>query len=394
MWTPHQEEKRETKIIPVFSTAKNSYQYFMMDQVSNHLELETYKVEEATGITRLFQCVRKVAAKMLTPIINWIYNEPDCLEGIYKQFWMAKYRKNIVELIEKYKITTVLISVPAFACLKLGKIIKKKYGNIKLIYDYRDPWHLWNMKKNIAYCKEKRYLKYADKIIGFSDVFVQDMKAVFGIEDSRIHTVTNGFSEEDWREFEKKCQNKNKETRRKLRLTYTGNMILLDRKNNFRNPNKLIEVVQKYEDIEVYLVGVRDVKAGTVDKNIHYIGNVEQKESFDYMVNSDVLISLHDMEDCSARYIVSGKFYDYMRSGRPICHIGSKQSLMSQMIEKFHLGVYCENDINEIEMMFEELLNCWKNGKLDTLRNCNGQMIGLYAREYQNSIYNDVLTHN
>ena len=46
MWK-NQEEKRETKIIPVFSPAKNSYQYFMMDQISNHLELETYKVEEA-----------------------------------------------------------------------------------------------------------------------------------------------------------------------------------------------------------------------------------------------------------------------------------------------------------------------------------------------------------
>ena len=45
--TENHKEKRETKIIPVFSPVKNSYQYFMMDQISNHLELETYKVEEA-----------------------------------------------------------------------------------------------------------------------------------------------------------------------------------------------------------------------------------------------------------------------------------------------------------------------------------------------------------
>lgn len=341
---------------------------------------------------KIVKFVRRTVSLFAMPIVNWIYNEPNCYEGIYKQIWAEKYKSGICELISNKEIETVIVSVPTFSLLRLGKIIRKANPKVRIIYDYRDPWHLWNLKKNLAYYREKKSLIYADKIVGVSETFTQDMKKTFGIADSKTYTIFNGYSERDWKRFEEKDIYINK--REKLRLTFTGNMTLLDRKDNYRNPNKLIKIVKKYKDVELFLVGVQNHRTGTVDENIHYVGSVQQEESFKYMVESDVLISIHDVEDSSERYIVSGKFYDYMRSGRPIWHIGGENSLMTQMVRKYKLGIFCRNEEDKLEETIISLLDDWKKGRLDTIRDCDIQKIEMYSREYQNKLYNDLLIQN
>lgn len=337
---------------------------------------------------------RKVLSKMLTPIINWIYNEPDCYEGLHKQIWLWKYKNDICKIIEENSIDTVIISVPAFVFLQMGRIIHKKYSDINIIFDYRDPWHLWNMKKNLAYWREKRYLYYADYIVGFSDVFVSDMIQYLKVDSRKIFTVWNGYSEEDWKLFEKNEIFLKQDVKEKLRLVYTGNILLSDRKSNYRNPCRLIEAVKQFKNVELYLVGVMGLGEDITDGNIHYIGNVEQQEAFKYMKMSDVLISIHDSRDVSGKYIVSGKFYDYMRSGKVIWHIGDRDNLMAQMIQEYNLGVWCENKREELEKILEILLQNWRVGTIDELRNCSTEIVSTFSRENQNRRYNEILREN
>lgn len=351
------------------------------------------KEQEQNSKRIICKHIHSLLTKFLIPMINWVYNEPDSLGAVYKQLWIWKYQKEITNLIDRLKVRTVLISVPAFVLVKLGKRIYRGFPEVKLVYDYRDAWHLWNGKKNLAYFLEKRYLSYADQVVGFSDDFSRAMRQVMGISEKKIATVYNGFSEKDWARFENSFIYE-KEKRKKLRLAFIGNITLLDRKDNFRNPHKLIEAVNIFDNVELYFVGIKDVQADRTEKNVYYIGNVSQEESFKYMKMSDVLISIHNAQDDSGKYIISGKFYDYMRSGKVIWHIGNCQDLMTKMIQKYKLGVWCENEKDRLGETLAELVQCWKEECLQEKRTCKINEILNFSRENQNKRYADILCEN
>lgn len=351
------------------------------------------KEQEQKSKRIIYKHIHSLLAKFLIPVINWVYNEPDSVGAVYKQLWIWKYQKEITNLIDRLKVRTVLISVPAFVLVKLGKRICRGFPEVKLVYDYRDAWHLWNGKKNLAYFLEKRYLFYADQVVGFSDDFSRAMRQVMGISEKKIATVYNGFSEKDWARFENSFIYE-KEKRKKLRLAFIGNITLLDRKDNFRNPHKLIEAVNIFDNVELYFVGIKDVQADRTEKNVYYIGNVSQEESFKYMKMSDVLISIHNAQDDSGKYIISGKFYDYMRSGKVIWHIGNCQDLMTKMIQKYKLGVWCENEKDKLGETLAELVQCWKEERLQEKRTCKINEIRNFSRENQNKRYADILCEN
>lgn len=343
------------------------------------------------GRDSCFQKIRSRLFRLSEPVLRWIYNEPNCYEGISKQLWRIKYQNDVYRLIEKEGIQNVLVSIPAFTLMKFGVQIKKRFPDVCMTYDYRDPWYLWNKKKNFAYCRERKYLRSADKIVGFSEKFSADLISEMKVGQEKAATVYNGYSEKDWSAFEN-SENAFSETKTgKLRLAYVGNINLSDDKDNFRNPARLIEAVRKFSEVELYFVGVNDAKAGTVEENVHFVGCVSQMEAFRYMKESEVLISIHDTKDYSGSYVISGKFFDYMRSGKVIFHIGATQDLMSRMVRDFHLGICCRNSEDELEKAIGKLLVAWKNDEMKTLRNCKPSEIRRFSREYQNDRYDAIL---
>lgn len=335
--------------------------------------------------------VRGLAFKLAEPAVQWFYNEPNCYEGIRKQLWMLKYQKAVYELIEKKNIRNVIISIPAFVLMKFGPEIKKRFPQVRVIYDYRDPWFLWNKKRGPAHRREKKYLSYADRIVGFTEIFRTDLISAMNIEEKKTATVCNGYSEKDWSAFEKANRTPCHPDSRKLRISYVGNITLADNKDNFRNPARLIAVMRQFPELELYFVGVDGDRVDTVDGNVHFVGRVGQTEAFRYMSESDVLVSIHDAGDCSGSYVISGKFFDYMRSGKVILHIGPPRDLMSEMVRKYHLGLTCENSEEELFRAARTLLEAWRCGTLQQLWDCPVSKIRPFSREYQNDVYDALL---
>lgn len=344
--------------------------------------------------TGKLKTVKRHISNLLNKCGEWFYGEPDFIEIYKKNMWIRKNRNEICRYINKEGAQTVIISMPGFTFMQLGKQIKKACGDIRIFYDYRDPWYLWKHKKNPAYYRERRYLGFADKVIGFSEKFRLDMIKEMGIAPQKIYTVYNGYSEQAWEEFEKKKMPESvqgmKSVSEKLILTYTGSMSLNNKKNNYRNPANLIAAVKDNPDVELYLVGIAKVTKETVENNVHYIGEVTQQKSFGYMMRSDVLISIHDTADRSGEYLISGKFYDYMRSGRTILHIGKENSLMAEFVRKYHLGDVCENHTDSLRKKILELAERKKEGKLSR-ESSSEQDISRFARDYQNDIYRQII---
>lgn len=352
--------------------------------------------QAVTTLTRdgILRKIKRQISGMANRYGEWFYGEQDITEVHKKSSWVRKYRDKICQIIKEERADTVIISMPGFTFMKLGPIIRNACANVKLIYDYRDPWHLWRYKKNPAYYREKLYLGYADCIVGFSEMFRTDMIQTMKLDPNKIYTVYNGYSEQAWQKFEKTQKTVSDNSRsvpdHKMIMTYTGNMSLANKKSNYRNPANLIAVIKEIPDIELYLVGVSKVEKGVDEKNIHFIGEVTQQQSFLYMSQSDVLISIHDTSDRSGEYLISGKFYDYMRSGKTILHIGSDNGLMAEFVNKYGLGVVCENQTEKLRGKINALMEKWKAGRLIRITD-DEQNIKQFERDTQNEMYKQII---
>ena len=327
--------------------------------------------------------IRHKLAQIANFLSEKITGETPFVEVLKKRRWIRKYKRQICEFICNNDIDIVIISAPSFSLLSLCKAIKKYRYNIKLVFDYRDPWYLWK-GNNFSYFSEKKYLKRADAMVGFSKAFTDDMIEKYHLEKIPTQTVYNGYSAESWEHFLEKNNFYNHQNK-KMVITYTGMIYLADRKDNYRNLARLIDIVNSLNKVELYLVGVVGQKEAEIKGNVHYIGNVSQEESFRYMMNSDVLLSIHDTNDNSQKYIVSGKFYDYVKSGKYLFHIGAKDSLMCKMIEENGLGMSCRNESEELESTIKNMILQWGNGTLE--RNHNEEFVSFFDRDFQNEKY-------
>lgn len=327
--------------------------------------------------------IRHKVAKVANYVCEKVTGETPFVEVLKKKRWIREYSGKICELITEKEIKLVIVSAPSFSLFGLGKRIKQRCPDTKLVFDYRDPWYLWK-KNNLSCFWEKKYLKNADALVGFSKAFTEDMKTKYNLKGKETETIYNGYSPGAW-ELRKTEEQSSRQQNDKLVITYTGMIYLANQKDNYRNLTELINIVNSVDNVELYLVGVVGQKAKEKRGNVHYIGNVSQSESFEYMVNSDVLISIHDTKDSSQNYIICGKFYDYVKSGRFLWHIGGRNSLMSTLIEKYNLGISCVNEKQDLAESIQLLTERWKKGSLDT--EYNEEFVSFFSRDYQNKRY-------
>ena len=108
------------------------------------------------------------------------------------------------------------------------------------------------------------------------------------------------------------------------------------------------------------------------------------------MLESDVLLVLHTRLSDS-KYMLTGKFFDYIRSGKPIFGIGATESAyFIKIIKNLKLGITSGNQSDEILIVLNKLYKKWEDGNLNEIR-MNDIDITNYSREYQNKTYLNII---
>ena len=329
----------------------------------------------------------------LIQLDSYFFNEPTFLAGPIILSWGKEQYSTIVEYIKENGIKNIVISVPAFHLLVLGEMLKKEFGDaINLIYDYRDPWNMWKRTSKGCYKREKRYIQYADWVVCTNQFLATDTAKEFQKDVNKFKVVSNGYSEEKWSEI---VQTK-ETTNQKMIISYIGSIEIIY--SGIRNVEKLINAFRRlsreHNDVELHFVGVNDVTLPTVKAlqkefdNIHFSKTVPARESLEYMNASDVLLLLHTTGDNSSRYIVSGKFYDYARAGKPILSIGSETGIHKKLLEEHKLGLSVINDEDKIYDALVCMYENWK-GKSKVFKKVAD--VSEFSRETQYKKYLDLL---
>ena len=107
------------------------------------------------------------------------------------------------------------------------------------------------------------------------------------------------------------------------------------------------------------------------------------------MLESDVLF-LNYTDERRGRY-VNRKIFDYIRSGKDYLGTASSEHYFVELIQKYHLGVGCLNQPEQISECLEMLYDKWMNGSLGELRKDDGLRIDELSREFQNGKYLQLL---
>ena len=258
--------------------------------------------------------------------------------------WNSYAFKKAIELIKEYKIETIITTSPPHSTQLIGKKIKKKLS-VKWIADMRDPWtdiyyykdlHHSTIAKKIDERFEQRVLEGADQIITVSE----DLKRIFSEKlkekaNSKILVIPNGYDEEDFKQ-EVKPEND------KFIITYTGTISEAYDIDGFL---EALSSFSKEELDKIILRFVGKVPSPVIQKieqklpklSLDLVGYVDHQTSVNYLLQSNMqLLVIPNVENNKG--IVTGKFYEYLASQKPILAIGPKDGDLEKLVEETGSG--------------------------------------------------------
>ena len=276
--------------------------------------------------------------------------------------WNKYALKKAAELIQEFNIDTVVTTSPPHSTQLIGLKLKQKF-NIRWIADLRDPWtdiYYYNQFKHTALALkvdkgyERKVIENADRLVTVSE----DVKRIFAEKSNlqiaaKTAVVPNGFDEEDFRITEVQA-----ETRKVI--TYTGTIseaydvdAFLDalvQMNTSLKSNILIRFVGKVPPSVAQ-------KFRNTGLEVELVGYVDHPKSIEYLFRSDLLLLVIPKVK-NNQGILTGKFFEYLASQKPVLAIGPVDGDLARIMEETQCGkLFDYADADGMLRFAEEKLN-------------------------------------
>lgn len=287
--------------------------------------------------------------------------------------WNNYAAKKAEELIQKFDIRTVVTTSPPHSTQLVGLKLKQKL-NIRWIADLRDPWtdiYYYGQFRHTAWARkvdqnfERKVIENADLLITVSD----DVKRIFSGKTNvpvanKTVVVPNGFDEEDFLNRPVKSEGKKV-------ITYTGTI------SESYDVDGLLKAIGQLDEkirqkLTIRFVGkvpsliARKFKSAGVSTEL--VGYVDHLKSIEYLFLSDILLMVVPRVKNNGG-IITGKFFEYLASQKPVLAIGPPDGDLAKIIEQTNCGrLFGYEDSESIEKFIQEqLINPLTGGKPDII---------------------------
>jgi glycosyltransferase involved in cell wall biosynthesis len=286
-----------------------------------------------------------------------------------RKFWIKPSIKFLIEYIQKEGIEVVVSSGPPHSMHLIAMGLKKKL-KIKWIADFRDPWTNIDFYKDLMLTKaadrkhhrlEKEVLQTADEVITIGNTMAEEFE---DIRKAKVQVITNGYDSDDfefvkkeatddfvivhvgsinpdrnhaifWEGLKELCEN-NSEFAEKLRIRFIGKL-----------DYSVLESVEKY--------GLK-----SLFESINYVPHEQVKG---YLFDADMLyLPLNNTPN--AKGILSGKFFEYLATAKPILGIGHPQGDAAKIMRETKAGLMI--DFSEKDMLKQFVVNEFSNTNIPT----------------------------
>jgi len=343
---------------PVVYTAENPEypvaDYTLEKDIPANLEVLKTRVWEPYDIYKKFVGLKKgdkINAAFLTEkkkpkftekIAVWIRGNffiPDA-----RKFWIKPSIKFLSQYLEKNPVDAMVSTGPPHSMHRIAVGLKIKF-NLPWIADFRDPWtkidfygdlHLSSFADHLHKKMEMETLQKADRVVVISEGMKNEFQEIFQRD---YEVITNGFDEDDLPEIFP-------EPDKKFSIAHIGSLV------KSRNPEILWKVLRELadqhpgfaEDLEIKLVGkvdffvtqsIEKYNLTTFVKKIDYLPHTAVIQE---QLKSQVLLLLINNTP-NARSILTGKFFEYMATHRPILCIGPADGDAANIILETNCGL-------------------------------------------------------
>lgn len=256
--------------------------------------------------------------------------------------WNASALSEAVSIIKREKIDAIITTGPPHSTHLIGLELKKKFPALRWIADLRDPWTdiyynkaLYQLpiarKINLNY--ERSVLLAADHLVTVSGGVRDGFCAHAPVAD-KFSVIPNGYDEDDFKDVLPAQKPSGR-----LVLSYIGTLSPLYDIDALAEALKLVPRQRSSELLLRLVGGVSPGIAAELSKlpvELEFVAYQQHRDAIGYMMGSDLLLLLLPRED--GRGVLTGKFFEYLASGRPILLIGDKNSELAAYVEKFRAG--------------------------------------------------------
>ncbi len=260
-----------------------------------------------------------------------------------RKAWNRFALPEAVSLIENENIGTVITTGPPHSTHLMGLKLKKRYPSLKWIADLRDPWtdiyyndvlYQGRLAKRMNLAMERKVLNSADVLVTVSEGVKRNFCSHAPVEH-KFHVIPNGYDTPDFADVPVDARRGNP----RMVISYIGTLSPLYDSATFTNALKLLPA-ETASKILIRIIGSvnADVAASFSETSVQveYLPYQPHGQAIRYMVSSDLLLLLLPVKNSDG--VLTGKFFEYLASRRPILLIQPEESEAGKMVLHFEAG--------------------------------------------------------
>jgi glycosyltransferase involved in cell wall biosynthesis len=290
-----------------------------------------------------------------------------------RKFWIKPSVRFLTKYLKENHIDAIVSTGPPHSMHLIALAIKKRL-NIPWMADFRDPW------TDIDYYKDLKISAFADrkhknlelKTIKGCDTMVVvsgDMKENYEkMGAGNVHVITNGFDPDDMADDQVIRDTK-------FSISHIGTLPpSLNLKGLWQVLSALSESLPNFRnDLEIKLVGkvdqsvIDDLKSYNLSDQLNRIEYVTHDKAAVQMRQSAILLLAINKDSPNAKGILTGKFFEYLASGRPIMAIGPTDGELARIIKESEAGVIAAYD--DLEQIKKVIISMYEKYLLNDLNN-------------------------
>jgi len=314
--------------------------------------------------------------KTKVPSAGFAKNKDDTFRGKLSRFirgnffipdprrgWNRFAYRKACSLIKDEGITHIISTSPPHSTQLIGLKLKKKFPGITWIADFRDPWtDIYYYK---MFCQtlpvrmlnkhyERKVIENADLVISVGESLSRLLKSKIRFPADKFKVLTNGYDEPDFTKLVSDRKDNN------FIITYVGTISDSYPIEGFlRIISDLIKINGR--DILFRIVGQISERQETLilkyleEKNRSFIPYTDHSSSLRYMLESDFLL-LVIPDHPKNELIITGKLFEYIRSGNPVLCLGPSNGDAAKILNKSGQGqIFGYNDIYGISYFIKNV---------------------------------------
>lgn len=300
-----------------------------------------------------------------------------------RKFWIRPSVSFLTQYLKDHPVEVVISTGPPHSMHLIAMSLARQL-RLSWLADFRDPWTDIDFYKDLRLTSwadnkhrklELEVLKSADIVTVISHTMASDMQKIC---PRQYEVITNGYDEEDTLDDNPVPDNK-------FSIAHIGTLV------STRNPVILWEALKILikeipgfqEDLEIKLVGKVDI---SVTGTINTMGLEQYIRKIDYLPHDQVIecqrqsqvLLLIINNTPNAKMILTGKFFEYLASRRPVLCLGPVDGDAAIIMKETNAGLI--SGFHDLETMKQNILQYYSSYKAGTLGSAN-KNIEKYSRE-------------